>query len=90
VAPTRFTVEVTPAAERDLKRIDRQHHRQIADGIDRLENDARPWDSQALHGEWKGYFRLTVGEYRVIYSIDYASSRIWISRIRNRKEVYRK
>ena len=44
-------------------------------------------DIKALQGEWQGYFRLRVGDYRVIFSI--AGEELTISRIGHRSDVYR-
>jgi len=44
-------------------------------------------DIKALSGEWDGYFRLRVGEFRVIFQA--APDEISIIRVRNRSDVYR-
>jgi mRNA interferase RelE/StbE len=44
-------------------------------------------DVKALSGLWKGFFRLRVGEYRVIFSI--TSEQITILRVCHRSDVYR-
>ena len=41
-----------------------------------------------LWGEWEGYWRLRVGEYRVIYEIDDRAHRVIIIRARHRSEAY--
>lgn len=86
MATPEFAVEVTRPAEKDLRRIDRQYHKQIRDGLDRLAANARPHDSESLG---KDYFRLTVGEYRIVYTINYKRRIVYITRIRHRGEVYR-
>ena len=85
----RFAVRFTRPAEQDLKRIDRQFHRQIRDAIDKLKDGPRPFNSESLSGTAKGYFRLPTGEYRIVYSIDYAAREVYVTRIRHRGEVYR-
>jgi mRNA interferase RelE/StbE len=42
---------------------------------------------KALAGQWQGYFRLRIGEYRVILAI--APEEITIVRVRHRSEAYR-
>ena len=44
-------------------------------------------DIKALAGEWQGYFRLRIGEYRIILAI--APEEITIMRVRHRSEAYR-
>jgi len=84
----RFSVEFTRQAERDLKRIDRQHQEQIRDTINLLEQDPRPHNSESLAGE-KGAFRVRTGDYRILYTIDYKKSVVYITKIGDRKDVYR-
>jgi mRNA-degrading endonuclease RelE of RelBE toxin-antitoxin system len=42
---------------------------------------------KALSGEWDGYFRLRVGEFRVIFQM--VPEEITILRVRHRSDVYR-
>jgi mRNA interferase RelE/StbE len=44
-------------------------------------------DIKALSGEWDGYFRLRVGDFRVIFHA--APEEMIIVRIRHRSDVYR-
>jgi len=44
-------------------------------------------DIKALSGEWDGYFRLRVGEFRVIFQA--VPDEISIISVRNRSDVYR-
>jgi len=44
-------------------------------------------DIKSLQGEWLGFFRLRIGEYRVIFSV--LAEEITISRVGHRSEVYR-
>jgi len=37
----------------------------------------------------KNYYRVRVGDYRIIYEINYKEKRINIFRVRHRKEAYR-
>ena len=44
-------------------------------------------DIKMLTGDWRGYFRLRVGEYRVIFAI--TKDAITVVRVRHRSESYR-
>ena len=43
--------------------------------------------SKGLGGEWQGYFRLRIGDYRIIMAI--APEEITLMRVRHRSEAYR-
>jgi len=42
-----------------------------------------------MWGDWEGYWRLTVGEYRVVYAIDDRAERIIVVRVGHRSDIYR-
>jgi mRNA interferase RelE/StbE len=43
---------------------------------------------KALHHEFKGCFRLRVGDYRIIYEIEISERKVLVTAIRHRKDVY--
>lgn len=86
----KFTVRLTPAAQKDLRRLDRQHEDQVIKAIDGLEDDPRPFNSEELAGRSKGLFRVRTGSYRVLYEIDYEQSIVTVTRAKHRRDAYRK
>jgi mRNA interferase RelE/StbE len=53
-----------------------------------LADNPRPVGVIKLHGQ-KNLWRMRVGDYRVVYSIDDFSKAVDISVIRHRRDVYR-
>jgi mRNA interferase RelE/StbE len=85
-----YAVEFLPAATKELKQLDFVIQTQIKKKIlllatdpDKLKNNIKP-----LKGEYRGKFRLRVGEYRVIFQIKEEKLLITIIRIGHRKEIY--
>ena len=82
-----YDVALTSSAEKELKELSGQL---IARIVPRLENPAsnpRPSGCKKLRGgdeEW----RIRVGDYRVVYTIDDARLLVEVTRIRHRREVY--
>lgn len=67
---------MTRAAEKDLRDIgNRKHLGQIARKIGALSADPKPHDARPIQGEayrangWN-FFRVDVGEYRIVYDLD--------------------
>jgi mRNA interferase RelE/StbE len=56
--------------------------------IEALADNPRPVGSRKLQGE-KNLWRIRVGEYRVIYSIDDRRRLVDITAVRHRSEAYR-
>lgn len=87
-----WKVELDPAAERELGKIDLQTARRILaflHGRVAQLDDPRSI-GEALKGSKLGAFwKYRVGDYRIISSIEDGALRILVVRIGNRKEVYR-
>jgi mRNA interferase RelE/StbE len=87
-----WRVELDPAAERELNKIDAQTARRILsflhDRVARLE-DPRSI-GEALKGSRLGHlWKYRVGDWRIVASIEDGLLTILVVRIGNRKEVYR-
>lgn len=71
----------------DLSKSGKQYV-QIARKIFALKDEPRPTDSEAMHGY--PYFRVDVGEYRIVYEITTETVNIILIGKRNGDEVYDK
>jgi mRNA interferase RelE/StbE len=87
-----WKVELDPAAERDLGKLDPQVARRILvflHGRVAVLDDPRSI-GEALKGSRLGEFwKYRVGDCRIISSIEDGALRILVVRIANRREVYR-
>jgi mRNA interferase RelE/StbE len=81
-----YELFVLPSAQKDLDRLEASVFERILKKIRALAKDARPAGCLKLTGE-EGY-RIRAGDYRILYRIDDASTRIFIYRIKHRKDVY--
>ena len=84
----RYAIELRPAAMRDLRKIPRNDLERIAKAIDDLANDPRPICCLKMKG-YEGFYRLRVGDYRIIYDIQEKKLVVLVIRIRQRKDAYR-
>jgi mRNA interferase RelE/StbE len=73
-------------AGEDIPRIPQNLHRRIADAIESRLARAPHQYGAPLRKTLKGYWKLRVGDYRVVYKIE--ESEVWILGIRHRKTVY--
>jgi len=83
-----FEVKVANSAAKGLARLERRFQEQIAPRLESLAQDPRPHDSIKLKGS--PYYRFDVGNYRVVYEVDYDARRVSILTIGDRKNVYRR
>ena len=77
-----WAVELSAAAEKDLKRLPRDRQARIEHAIDEMEENPFAGDIKALKGpEWKGRYRKRVGPYRIIFTVDHKIKAVAISAI---------
>ena len=85
----KWSYELAPASLRELKNLPRSLQVSIVGKIVELAKD--PHDSpqvKKLKGS-PGRFRLRVGHYRVVYTLDERARMVMIERIRHRRDAYR-
>jgi mRNA interferase RelE/StbE len=84
-----YKMEWRPAASRDLRRLDSPVRRRILGTIEALAANPRPPSATEL-ASLEGWWRLRVGDYRVIYEPQNDRLVVLIIRIGHRREVYRR
>ncbi len=84
-----YKVEFTLQAEEDLSRLDKTIAQHIANKIDWLSQIMESIIPAPLKGQFRGKYKLRVGDWRVIYSFEHSSQLITIYAVRHRREVYK-
>ena len=82
-----MNISFVKSAEKELLKIDKNLAKRIFDKIHLLGNDPYGQSSEKLGGG-KGY-RIRIGDYRIVYTIDKTAKEITVIRIRHRRDVYR-
>jgi len=85
-----YSIEYIPKAKTALKKLDRAKARLIAGKIQWLAENADNLNHEALQGQWGGAFKLRVGDYRIIYTLNHELNLILIEGVGHRRDVYRK
>ncbi len=83
-----YRVRFTKSAEKDLRRIEKSRVFSVMEKIEALSVNPRLEGTKKLVGSEAAY-RLRVGDYRVIYTIDDGIKIVQIDRVRHRKDAYR-
>lgn len=78
-------VEYKASVERDLRRIDKKDVDRILNKIEKVLSE-NPNKGEPLKGEYRGLYKLRVGDYRAIYSK--TKEGVLILRIRHRGKAY--
>lgn len=80
-------ISFVKSAENELLRLDKKLAKRILDKINLLAGNPYGQNSQKLGGG-KGY-RIRMGDYRIVYTVDKIAKTVTIIRIRHRRDVYR-
>ncbi len=83
-----YKLALTESAEKELSKLPGSAVERIAGRIEKLADSPRPSGCKKLRGgvnEW----RIRIGDYRVIYTIEDTTKTVDVTRIAHRKEVYK-
>jgi mRNA interferase RelE/StbE len=83
-----YKLLIKPSAAKELEALPRRDRSRIVAQIEVLADNRHPPGSERLSGEEK--YRLRQGDYRVLYSIQDASTTVTIVKIGHRRDVYRR
>ena len=65
-----YRIEIKRAPEKAIARLPKNIKRGVRSAIDQLATDPRPRGSIKLQGQNEAYYRIRVGDWRVIYYVD--------------------
>ena len=85
-----YKVELRPEAHDGLMRLSKSDTQRALDKIKWLCENLDAMRHVALKGEFKGLFKLYVGNYRVIYSSDCTRRLVTIHLIDHRSSIYKR
>ena len=83
-----YLTEYEPEALTDLAKLDQFICNRIIKKINWLAENFEQITPQPLTADLSGFFKLRVGDYRVIYEFDREEKTIFIDRVKHRREVY--
>jgi mRNA interferase RelE/StbE len=84
-----YTLTLLAEAQRDLAGLDPPAARRIAKRLIWLAEHFEQVQPEALTGELGDFFKLRVGDYRVLYKILHTEKTLQVYRIRHRREIYK-
>ncbi len=83
-----YRIEVARSALKSLARIPQPYQRRIRDRIRTLATNPRPPGVKKLRGD-RDYYRIRIGDYRVLYTVNDKERIVRIAVIAHRREAYR-
>lgn len=83
-----YRIEVSATAERQIRKLPWNDRIRVVRSIQALAADPRPPGCRKLSG-YDDVFRVRIGRYRVLYSIEDRRLIIIVLKVGDRKDVYR-
>ena len=80
----------TSAGEKDLRALDAPIQKRVVGKLEWLRGNFPLIVIEPLGREWRGYFKVRVGDWRVVYDVDYELHAVTVHRIQLRDKVYKK
>lgn len=84
-----YRVVLEEMAQRDLRTLDPAVAQRVRERLLRLEEEPRPRGVRKLRTLVPPRYRLRVGAWRILYTIDDQAGKVHVYRIKHRREVYR-
>ena len=85
---SRYSIEFDRRVKKDLRSINAKEIERIKMAIARLAENPRPPGCKKLKGKNNEYFRIRVGSYRIIYTVEDNILLVVVIRAGHRQEIY--
>jgi mRNA interferase RelE/StbE len=82
-----YKILVERNAEKEFKKIPKEIQKKIVLIITKLKDNSRPINARKI-SDSENYYRIRIGDYRILYEINDKEKELNIFRIRHRKEAY--
>jgi len=83
-----FKIIYAKSVLKDLKKVDRRNLEKIKEGIEELINFPNISQIKHLKNHPLADYRLRIGNYRVLFNVNWEEKEIHILKIGHRKEIY--
>ncbi len=82
--------DITDQGKVDLQSLDSEVRQRVLEKLVWFTENFGNFAPIPLGGAWRGFFKLRVGDWRIVYEINYSKHVITVHAIDNRDKVYKK
>jgi mRNA interferase RelE/StbE len=86
---TTYKIRFSKDTEKVLKKIGHVEKLRIISALKKLENNPRGYNSKRLTADREPLYRLRVGDYRIVYSIQDETLTVHVMNVGHRSVVYK-
>lgn len=84
-----YQIRYEKTAIDDLKKLPKPIRKRIVEKIEWLAENADKIIHKSLQGNLSDFYKLRVGDYRVIYELDQTNMKIFIDHVGHRRDIYK-
>jgi mRNA interferase RelE/StbE len=84
-----WSIEFLKEAEADFEKLDSKIRKRVVSKLEWLEDNFEDITPLALTGEFQGFYKLRIGEWRIIYKIYWKKNLIIVCYIDKRDKIYK-
>ncbi|SOC58355.1 type II toxin-antitoxin system RelE family toxin [Ornithinimicrobium cerasi] len=84
-----YKIEFSPAAARQLRKLDGSARRRVQAAVELLADEPRPTGAKKLVGG-DGEWRVRTGDYRIVYEIDDGVLLVLVLAVGHRRDIYQR
>lgn len=81
---------ITEEGKADLGRLDNTTQRKVLEKLKWFTENFEDVTPLPLHGKWRGFFKLRVGDWRIVYEVGKDVRVVTVHIIDNRDKIYRR
>ena len=86
----KWQIKCKKRAIKKLEKLDEITHNKIIDKLNNIVNAGDPYcTGKSLKGNFKGYWRYRVGDYRIVCEIKDKEKTILVNNVAHRREAYK-
>ncbi len=83
-----FEIYYAKSVTKDVRRIDEHTLQKIKKSVERLRNFPAIANIKKLSAHPLADYRLRIGEYRILFDVDWSEKKIFVLKIGQRKDIY--
>lgn len=82
--------DITDSGRRDLDQLDSTIRQQVLEKLKWFADNFQNVTPLPLGGRWRGFFKLRVGDWRIVYEVNHDTRRITVHVIDKRDKIYKR
>ncbi len=87
---TEYRISFVPQAIDELRRLDKKNAQRILHKLKWLSQNLGDLTPEKLTGELKGFYKLRIGSYRVVYTVNREEHLLIVHLVGHRRDIYRR